>query len=256
MGSYGMVLLVLSLADWWVSYKRQQVAAAAEAFGQLAELPNRPFWETLLLHPPQGPAAMDPSGAGFQWWQVLTAPFVIPPGGFGVLALCFLGFAFFAAGVERFLGARRFLILWLVASLGAGLGGFLFGPLLQPGGVNFGPGPAVLALIVVYCLMTPNAIVSVFMILPVKLKWIAALVAGWVLVKALAMTSPLGAGTASGGYQLGGVLAGFLWFRYGDYLFEGRRRRKRAGALLKMVLDDAGVDMADEDANDDEQTYH
>ncbi len=257
MGSYALVLIVMSAADWWISYNQRQEEAAAAAFGQLADLPTWPFWQALLLHPPQGPAAMDPSGPGFHWWQVLTAPFVIPPGGFAALAVAFLGFAFFAAGVERFLGVRRFLSLWLVASLGAGFGGFLFGPLLQPSGVHFGCGPAVLALIVVYCLMTPNAMVTFFMILPIKLKWIAAMVAAWVLVKALAMTSPLGMGAAGGGYHLGGLLAGFLWFRYGDEFLEGRRRSKRAGSLLKMVLDDAGVEMGDEGAkNDDEQTFH
>lgn len=253
MGGYGLVLLLLSVAAWWSRHAQSQSSAEAELFDPVTAVQSLPLWRSLLLHPPQAPAALNPDGAGFHWWQLLTAPFVYPPGSFGLLVMAFLGFAFFAAGVERFLGRRRFLLLWLVASMGSGLGGFAFGPLLQPGGVNFGCGPAVLALIIVYCLITPNAMVNFFMIVPVKLKWIAAVVGAWVVIRALAMTSPLGAGAATGGYQLGGVLAGVLWFRYGEDLFEGRRRRRRAGVLLKAVLEQ--VDSVEEKEPDD-PTYH
>ncbi len=252
MGSYGLVLCILSVSDWWTRHAHSRSAAAAEAFGELApQVWAMPFWHNLLLHPPQAPAAMNPDGPGFQWWQILTAPFVFPPGSFALLAVSFLGFAFFAAGVERFLGSRRFLLLWLVASIGSGFGAFLFGPLLQPSGVNFGCGPAVVTVIIVYCLMTPEAIVSFFMVVPVKLKWIAICVAAWVVIRGLAMTTPLGAGAAAGGYQVGGILAGFLWWRYGEELIEKYRRRRRAGALLKSVLEEVEVE---KDPND--PTYH
>jgi len=251
MGSYGMVLLVLAVTDWWLARAHRMAASEAEKHGDLVELASVPFWEFLILHPPQAAAAMNGAGAGFHWWQVLTAPFVFPPGSFGFLALAFVGFAFFSGSVERFLGNRRFLMLWLVASLGSGLGGFLFGPLLQPNNTHFGCGPAVLAVVIVYCLMTPEAIVSFFMVVPVKLKWIALAVACWVVIRALAMTSPMGLGASSGGYELGGVLSGFLWFRYGEDIFERRRRRRRAGVLLQAVLDEV-----EESVEPDEPTFH
>ena len=240
MGGYGFGLLVLSGLSWWKHREETVAGPMKQLFGDSVASTSLPFWQWLVLHPPQGPAAVHPDSAGFHLWQLLSAPFVYPPGSFGPLAVAFIGFAFFAAGVERFMGRRRFLIFWLASSLGASLGGFLFGPLLQPSGFH-----------VVYCMMTPEAIVSVFMVVPIKLKWIAAGVGSWVVIEALAMTQPLGAGAAAGGYQVGGVLAGYLWFRYGEDMFERRRRRRRSGALLEMVLKD--VDKPEER---NEPTFH
>jgi len=255
MGGYGLLLFALSVTNWWIGRSERADLAKRIEHGlvdEAAKLPSAPeFWRFLELYPPQGGAAMNEAGAGFHWWQVLTAPFVFTPGSFALFALAFIGFAFFAAGVERFLGTRRFLMLWLVASFGSGLGGFLFGPLLDPVGTHFGCGPAVLAVIIVYCLITPEAIVSFFMVVPIKLKWIALTVAAWVVVRALAMTAPLGLGESVGGYELGGVLAGFFWFRYGEDFFEKRRRRRRAGVLLQAVLDEV-----EENLEPDEPTYH
>ena len=252
MGGYGLSLFVLSLLSWGSEYQQRSSGDMEQLFGKASAIQSIPLWQSLLLHPPQSPVAMQPDGPGFQLWQIATAPFVYPPGSFGSLAMAFLGFAFFAAGVERFFGSRRFLIFWVVASLGAGFGGFLFGPLLQPHGVHFGCGPAVLATIIVYCMITPEAIVLLFMVVPIRLKWIAAGLGVWVVIRALAMTQPLGSGAAAGGYEAGGVLAGYLWFRYGEAFFERQRRRRRAGALLKMVLDD--VDRAEESS--DSTTFH
>ncbi len=251
MGFYGLSLFVLSLVSWWSERTSDASHQMAAMFEDRVVSEAQPFWYELLLHPPQAPAAMHPDGPGFQLWQIVTAPLVYPPGSFGSLALAFLGFAFFGAGVERFFGRKRFLVFWLVSALGAGFGGFLFGPLLQPGGVHFGCGPVVLATIIVYCMITPEAIVSIFMVVPIRLKWIAAMLGGFVLIRALAMTQPLGSGGAAGGYEAGGVLAGYLWFKYGEDFFERRRRRRRAGALLEMVLND--VQKA-EDRN--EPTFH
>lgn len=252
MGSYGLVLLLLSLLSWWGDRRDTSATEVTNLFeAAVGEANALPFWYALLLHPPQAPAAMNPDGPGFQLWQVFTAPFIYPPGSFAGLALAFLGFAFFAAGVERFLGTRRFLLFWLISSLGAGVGGLLFGPLLQPAGVHFGCGPAVLATMIVYCMITPEAIVSVAMVVPIRLKWIAAGIAGWVLVKAFAMTQPLGAGAAAGGYQVGGVLIGYLWFQFGEGFLERRRRRRKAGAILKMVLKDV-----DDTKDRNEPTFH
>ncbi len=253
MGGYGLGFLLLSGLSWWENQQQNSAGEMAELFGSTNASGALPFWQWLVLHPPQAPAALHPESAGFHFWQLLSAPFVYPPGSFGLLAVAFIGFGFFAAGVERFMGWRRFLVFWLVSSVGASLGGFLFGPLLQPSGIHFGCGPAVLATVVVYCMMTPEASVSVFMVLPVKLKWIAVGVGAWVLIKALAMTQPLGAGAAAGGYQVGGVIAGYLWFRYGEDIFERRRRRRRAGTLLEMVLKDVDVDKAEER---NEPTFH
>ncbi|MBJ94316.1 MAG: hypothetical protein CMP23_07525 [Rickettsiales bacterium] len=251
MGFYALVFGCVALFDGSGAGVSAEELRAQELFGLAEAPPSLPFWHALLLHPPGGPAALIPGSAGFQFWQPFTAPFVYPPGSFANLALAFIGFAFFAAPVERFYGPRRFLVFWAICSLGAGLGGFLFGPLLQPAGVHFGCGPVVLAVVLVHCLITPEAMVTFFLMLPVRMKWIAGGLALWVLIKALAMTSPLGTGNAAGGYELGAVLTGYLWFRYGEGMLARRRRRKKAGELLKVVLQEV-----EGNGDSSDPTYH
>ena len=193
--------------------------------------------EVLVLHPPTAGA---PGGPGFRLWQLVTAPFFHPPGGLSTLVLGILGFVFFAAPVERMLGRRGFLALWGVASAGAVLLACLFGPLVHPTGVHFGFGPAVLAVMLVHCLMTPDAIVPFFLVLQVKMKWIAIGIAALIVVRTLSLNSPLGGGPVAGGYELGGLLAGWLWWRYRDDLdLRKIRRRRKARKLLKVAVDEA-----------------
>ncbi len=192
---------------------------------------------SLALH---APGAGLGDGVGFQWWQLLTAPFFTPPGQFSTLVLGVLGFIFFAAPVERFLGKRGFLTLWAVALAGGVLGACLAGPIVHPTQAHHGIGPAVLAVMVVHCLITPNAIIPFFLVLQVRMKWVAVGIAVLVGVRALSLTAPLGGGPVVGGYEAGGVLAGWLWWQYGrDLDLRRLRRRRRAKALLRVAVDEA-----------------
>ncbi len=191
----------------------------------------------LPLHAP-GAALLD--GPGFQWWQLVTASFFTPPERFSTLVLCVLGFVFFASPVERFLGKRGFLTLWAVACLGGVAGACLAGPIVHPSQVHYGIAPAVLAVMVVHCLITPNAIVPFFLVLQVRMRWVAIGIAALVGMRALSLTAPLGGGPVVGGYEVGGVLAGWLWWQYGrDLDLRKLRRRRRAKDLLRVAVDEA-----------------
>lgn len=193
------------------------------------------------------PGASVGGGPGFQWWQLITAPLLHPPEGLSTLVLGILGFVFFAAPVERFLGRRGFLVLWAVSLAGGVLVACLAGVLVHPTQSHFGFGPAVLAVMVVHCLLTPNAIVPFFLVLQVRMKWVAAGIAGLVAVRALSLTAPLGNGPVVGGYEIGGVLAGWLWWRYGrDFNPRTMRRRRRAKELLRVAVDNALDDDPDD----------
>ena len=243
MALYGAIWALLALHGRFLgqSVRRSPFGSSEALFGDAATSTAAPvpLWDYLALHPPGGMIPNGSAGVGFQLWQLITGPLIHPPAAFGTLVLGFLAFGFVGASVERYLGPRRFLLLWFGSSVGASLVGFLFGPLVHPASPHFGFGPSVLALLIVYCSMTPNAIISFFMVVPVKMKWIAWAVAGMVLIRALALNSPLGSGPTAGGYQLGGVLCGWLWFRYGDDLPGRIRRRLRSRKLLRVVVEEA-----------------
>ncbi|HCP47240.1 MAG TPA: hypothetical protein DIU15_14450 [Deltaproteobacteria bacterium] len=254
MALYGAVWALLSIHERIAGTRvttRSPFGAGDDLFGAGVP-PSGPvaLWDYLALHPPGGMISTGSAGVGFQIWQIFTGPLVHPPGALGSLVLGFLAFGFVGASVERYLGPRKFLLLWFGSSVGASVVGFLLGPLVHPASPHYGFGPSVLAVLIVYCAMTPNAIVSFFMVVPVKLKWIAWGVAGLVLIRALALNSPLGSGPTAGGYQLGGVLFGWLWFRYGDDLPGRLRRRMRSKKMLRLVVEEALH------KDEDETIYH
>jgi hypothetical protein len=223
-----------------------------------------PISEALVLHPPGSRF----EGVGFRWFQVLTAPFIHPhrmgmeaghgfswtglllhpagfnAGGLATLALSILGFGFFAAPVERLLGRKGFLKLWFAAIGGSLLGALLLGPVLRPMTVHFGMGPSVLAVALVACWMTPEAKVRILLFLDVSMKWIGWALIGALAARTLALAAPVGAGLSAGGYEIGGLLGGWAWFRYRDRIDPaGWSRRRRARKLMRVVVDNAVQDV-------------
>lgn len=191
-----------------------------------------PLWAHLWFVMPNGAAA---GTTGFEPWQVVTGPLLYPPAGLGSFVLAALGLGFFGGTVERFLGKRKFLELWVVSLLGAAGLGSLLGLVQQGTGPHYGFGAVVLALIVIHCLLTPEATVSFFLVLPVKMKWIAYAVIGIAVARTMGMFTPFGAG-AGGGWHLGGILAGTLWWRYRDDIDPRRfARRRKAKGMLRAV---------------------
>ena len=192
------------------------------------------LWQVLVLLPL---GSDDP--VGFQWWQILSGPLFYPPaGGFPVLMLSFLGFIFFAAPVERMLGLRAFCQLWLIASIGGAVVGLVLSAFL-PSPAGFGFAPAVFAVMVVHCMMTPGAAVPfhlIFTVVHISMKWIAAAIAGLVVLRTLGLMG----GGPSGAYSLAGLVCGYLWWRSGADLDPRRMRlRRRARANLRLAVDRA-----------------
>ena len=186
----------------------------------------------------------------FKIWQIVTNPFIHDPyAPFGFLINTIMLY-FFATPIENALGARRFLILFYFAGLGSVIFGLAFS--LVPGfNMPFmGMLPSLLALLVVFGLLNPEATILLMFILPVKAKYLSY---GTVLITGLTF---LAKANSYGAYHLGGILFGFLYFKGPKQLFDSKLtylrclkwqlKRKRAGFR---VID------GDKD-NGDKPTYH
>jgi membrane associated rhomboid family serine protease len=152
--------------------------------------------------------ALSPLGSPFfHIWQLVTHPLIHDPGSpIGFLIDCVV-FYFFAATIESALGTRRFIRLYLSATIGAAVAGLLFASLV-PSGIPFcGMLPGLLALIVVFGLLNPEATVLLMFVLPVKAKYISY---GTVIITALTF---LARTNIHGAYHLGGIAAAWLYFR-------------------------------------------
>jgi len=198
--------------------------------------------DLLLLHSPFNTSDLGP---GFAFWQIFTAPLVFAPWNFGAYVIGLLGLGFFASYAEGELGTRSMLRLWAIAALGGVLGAILFS-LLPPGQpVVSGFSPSLWALMFLFCLSSPQAQVTFFISVPVRLLWLGYGILAFVFLRAF---------TGAGGYELGGLAAAWLWWRYGEQLdFGGRLRERKARRVVRQVLDEAYNDIK---KDDDGPVYH
>jgi membrane associated rhomboid family serine protease len=186
----------------------------------------------------------------FRIWQILTHVFIHDPNapfGFLINALMFY---FFAAPIENVLGSKRFLILFYFSALGSALFGL---SLSGVSGFNMpfmGMLSSLLALLIIFGLLNPEATILLMFILPVKAKYISY---GTILITVLTF---LAKANPSGAYHLGGMFFGYLYFRgpkkvfnpnllYLHYL-NWQLKRKKAGFRV--------IDGNKE--NKDKPTYH
>lgn len=250
MGVLGLLWLVLYGITWWTPEGASQVRLDLSLGPRGFEVPTPStfdLWEILVLYPIG--SAGSGAGPGFHAWQVVTAPLLYPPLGFSSLLIACLGLLFFAAPVERLLGLRGYLALLGVSCAGAVAGGLLAG-LVFTSPPHFGIAPAVLSVMVVACMMTPEASVPFFFVLHVRLKWLAMGIAILLAIRALGVMG----GTGSGGYELGGLAAGYFWWRSGAGLdprrfFRRRRARRDLLAAVDRIVESAGE-------ADDGPVYH
>ena len=153
----------------------------------------------------------------FYLWQVATHPFIHNPAApIGFLINC-LVFYFFAAPVEYVFGTRRFLTLFYVSAAGGAVCGLLFSNVSGFSTPFMGMLPSLLALIVVFGLLNPEATILLMFILPVKAKYLSYGTIVITLLTFLAKANPHGA------YHLGGILFGYIYFRGPKDIFDPNR---------------------------------
>ena len=186
-----------------------------------------------------------------QWfvWQLFTymflhsGPFHLL---FNMLILYFLG-----TEIERTLGGRNFLTIYLVSGLLGGLGWFW----LADAGICIGASGAVFGLLGAYVALFPQRYITVlvFFILPVTLRaWVLAAVLGG--IEFLLMTAEVSNRIAHSAH-LSGLLAGYLFvfavFKKGGLRIRIRRGGRGTGraASWRVLHREDALDGADADVD-------
>lgn len=170
-------------------------------------------WFTRLL-------ALWPVGHGFLPWQVITYAFL--HGGLGHLFFNMLGLWMFGSELERVWGPKRFIQFYTASVLAAAVAQLAVTALLGSTYPTVGASGGLFGLLLAFGMMFPNrTIMPLFPPIPMKAKVFVALYGGLELL--------LGVFGSNSGVahfaHLGGMLGGFLMFRYwrGQSPF-GRRR--------------------------------
>jgi membrane associated rhomboid family serine protease len=145
--------------------------------------------------------------AQFHIWQVATHPFIHDPGAPISFLINCLVFFFFAGTIESALGTRAFLRLYVIAALGGATASLIFGGLTSFAVPCAGMMPSLLALIIVFGLLQPEATILLMFVLPIKAKYISY---GTTIVTALTFLAQT---NVHGAYHLGGIGLAWLYLR-------------------------------------------
>lgn len=132
-------------------------------------------------------------------WSVITYQLVPTQGFFWFLISMFI-FWIMARPLEEEWGSPRFLLFWLVSTLGAAAGSMLTGYPLA-GNVFLAA-----SLLFTFATVYPDVEFLVFFVLPVKVKWLALLGGGVLVLNAFSM------GLGPGILHVIGMSAGYLFF--------------------------------------------
>jgi hypothetical protein len=162
----------------------------------------------------------------FRVWTWVTSIFA--HGGFGHIALNSIVLYFFGPVVERRIGSKKFVALFLVAGMAAGLAQAGVSSVMSPGLVSgvVGASGAIAAILGVLTVLNPNLTIYLYFILPMPLWLATTLFVGYsVFVSA---TGGIGAGGVAQLAHLAGVAIGLA---YGIKL---KREGERAPQQLQL----------------------
>ena len=163
------------------------------------------------------------AGAGFyntfslassapHFWSFLTYAFLHNPAGFGHIAFNMLGIFFLGRTLLPELGEKRFLQLYLGASLGGGIIWYLFS-FISAGGVVVGASGALYGLIACFGLIYAETDINFMMVLRMKGKMLLYVSLGIALFGLIFLEIINRTGTAHSAH-LGGMLGGYIFYKF------------------------------------------
>lgn len=166
--------------------------------------------------------ALVPGAVAVRPWSVITYQFIHGQSMFWFF-ISMLVLWVMAKPIEDWWGSPRFLVFWLVATLGAAVAALIIGRPLAGDTAVMG------SLLFTYATLNPEMEFLLFFILPVKVKWLA-IIGGAFLV----LSSFVSFGVGGGIVNVAGMSAGYLYFLATRRLptrrkiaFEMKKRRAR-----------------------------
>ncbi|HEX6306823.1 MAG TPA: rhomboid family intramembrane serine protease [Longimicrobiales bacterium] len=139
-------------------------------------------------------------------WTLVT--YMFAHGNFWHLFWNMLGLFFFGPPIEQRWGSTEFIKYYFICGLGGAALSFLFAP-MSP---IIGASAAVYGVMLAFAMNWPDAPIYIWGILPVKAKYLVAVLA---VFSILSMVQPSGGNIAHAAH-LGGFAAGFLYLRLGS----------------------------------------
>ncbi len=144
----------------------------------------------------------------YQIWRFFTYMFL--HGGFLHIFFNMFMLWMFGPEVERILGGRRFLKFYLFTGIGAGICCYLISP-FSPIPV-LGASGAIFGVLLAFSMFFPERILLLFMIIPVKAKYV---IAGFALLEVyLTLVGPKDSISHIG--HVGGLIFGYIFLRWGN----------------------------------------
>jgi membrane associated rhomboid family serine protease len=148
-------------------------------------------------------------------WQFATYMFL--HGGIFHLLINMLVLFMFGNELERYWGRRRFLKYYFITGIGAGVCSWLVS--MNTFAVIVGASGAIYGILLAYGLLFPNRVVYLYMLFPVKVKWMV------MIMGAIAFLSSIGGGDSGVAHvaHLGGMIVGYLYLKGGYWSDRFRR---------------------------------
>lgn len=169
--------------------------------------------------------------SGLRLWQPLT--YVLLHGGFFHLGFNMLTLFFFGPGVEERVGTKRFFLIYAAAAVVGAMA--CWAVAAATGTTDFivlvGASGSICALLALWALWWPNAVVLLWGIVPVKMKW---LVLGFLVFSAYAAIATNRAGSIAHEGHLGGALVG-LGYWWWDRRTGGARPSRGGRPKLRLI---------------------
>ena len=174
-------------------------------------------------------------------WTIVTYMFV--HAGFGHVFFNMLALFFFGPPLERAWGGREFITYYLVCGIGGALAAQL---LVNNVGVApmMGASAAVFGILLAFAMTWPDAPIYLWFLLPIKAKYFVGFLA--LLTFYSTFSSSRTAGSTAHWAHLGGLVAGWLWLRYGN-----RIERSADRALVRVKRSRRGLKTVERESPDD-----
>lgn len=151
-------------------------------------------------------------------WQPITFMFVFPSGSFGIsfyflIMLTFSMYILWIIGTSVFerVGKNPFLRLYFISGIAAGVFTLLMMSLTSYYTPIAGPGPAILALLIVWAMLYPDVQILLFFVIPVKAKWLVVGILGAILLSHLSQGDFVGLVFYLTGPIIGYLYAAIAW---------------------------------------------